>query len=363
MSETKNSISTGSSQFQPVGESNKYSVDQFRYPENLMGDGNEFNGNKVLFFINVAEASRYSGTAEGAGVKKEFEMWDIPASDIQKNSGRDALQGVKSGVNETVQAAKDMPVVGAVANAAERSGLESSLAEMNVTAATMKRLSAAIALYMPNSITQGTSVAWSEEDFSQNFMSNAFLESVGKFTSEKSGEFDVPGSATARGAMGAGKAAISGATAAALAKNKQAQNITRMTPGNSKAEMLFQSVDFRSFDFAYSFSPKSAKEAENVMRIIRMFKHHMLPEFKDEAKFLYVYPSEFNIKYYKGSAENQYVEKQFTAVLTRINIDYTPNGQFNTFANGMPTQINMSLSFRELSVPTKETSPYDSHGV
>ena len=94
-----------------------------------------------------------------------------------------------------------------------------------------------------------------------------------------------------------------------------------------------------------------------------MFKHHMLPEFKDEAKFLYIYPSEFNIKYYKGSDENKYIEKQMTAVLTRVNVDYTPNGQFNTFANGMPTQINLTLSFRELSVPTKETSPYDAHGV
>lgn len=43
-----------------------------------------------------------------------------------------------------------------------------------------------------------------------------------------------------------------------------------------------------------------------------------------------------------------------TAVLQSCSINYTPNGQFNTFANGMPTQIKMTLAFKELAVPTKE---------
>jgi hypothetical protein len=37
-----------------------------------------------------------------------------------------------------------------------------------------------------------------------------------------------------------------------------------------------------------------------------------------------------------------------------MNVNYTPNGQFNSFDNGMPTQINITLSFRELSLLTKD---------
>jgi hypothetical protein len=57
------------------------------------------------------------------------------------------------------------------------------------------------------------------------------------------------------------------------------------------------------------------------------------------------------------------MEKHFTAVLTNCTITYTPEGQFSSFENGMPARIRMSLSFKELSKPTKETSPYDRSGT
>jgi len=37
-----------------------------------------------------------------------------------------------------------------------------------------------------------------------------------------------------------------------------------------------------------------------------------------------------------------------------LNVNYTPNGNFTTFDNGMPTQINIQLSFRELALLTKD---------
>ena len=40
--------------------------------------------------------------------------------------------------------------------------------------------------------------------------------------------------------------------------------------------------------------------------------------------------------------------------VTDMNINYTPNGVFSTFPNGMPTQINLTLNFRELALLTKD---------
>ena len=37
-----------------------------------------------------------------------------------------------------------------------------------------------------------------------------------------------------------------------------------------------------------------------------------------------------------------------------MNINYTPNGNFTTFENGMPTQINVTMNFRELALLTKD---------
>jgi len=90
------------------------------------------------------------------------------------------------------------------------------------------------------------------------------------------------------------------------------------------------------------------------LNIIRSFKYHMHPEFKDTTGFLYIYPSEFDIVYYKGTQENLNIHRHTSCVLTEMNVNYTPNGIFSTFANGMPTQINITLTFKELMLLSKE---------
>jgi hypothetical protein len=86
----------------------------------------------------------------------------------------------------------------------------------------------------------------------------------------------------------------------------------------------------------------------------------MHPEFKDTASFLYIYPSEFDVYYYYFNQENRALHRHTSCVLTELNINYTPNGSFQTFAagekspGGMPTQINMSMTFKELAILTKD---------
>ena len=81
----------------------------------------------------------------------------------------------------------------------------------------------------------------------------------------------------------------------------------------------------------------------------------MHPEFKSENAFLYIYPSEFDVTYYKGGTENLNIHRHTSCVLTEVNVNYTPNGVFSTFDNGMPTQITLSLTFKELQLLSKET--------
>jgi hypothetical protein len=114
-------------------------------------------------------------------------------------------------------------------------------------------------------------------------------------------------------------------------------------------------IDFRTFSFQYQFYPRSAEEARNVQNIIYLFKLHMLPEFKDSGNFLYIYPSEFDIAYYHNHEENLNVHRHTSCVLTEMNVQYTPNGQYSTFEDGTPTQINVDLTFKELGLVTKES--------
>lgn len=322
------SLFDSSSQSNFADQGNDYNIQQHIYPTDLSSN-QAYGGNKVLFFINVAAGSK---STEESVQKNGYKLYDIPKSDYAATSGR---------------------------KVSETTGASTAL-----SGGTLKRLSVAIALYVPNSLTNQQGVEWSEEDFSGNTASTLLdiadnAKSSAQLNASEGSNWFTKG---LRGGWGAVTGTVGGIASAGTSSRIRSSTLTqhssRVNPGNSKAEQLFKSVGFRDIEFSYQFAPKSKDEAMNVFNIIRAFKHHMLPEYKDDSKFLFIYPSEFNIKYFKGSEENEYLDKNLTAVLTSVNVDYTPNGQFSTFENGMPQQINMSLRFKELSLNTKETMPF-----
>lgn len=291
----------------------------------------EFGMNKVVFFINVSGNGKLS-TGTGTNTSDDYRtvVRDLPESEYYKASG-EKLKGLLRGLP----------------------GGNSELGK--IVTAPMKRLMAAITLYVPNMLSNSYSVSWQEEDLS----AGSVVDDIAGMISNPLG--------TSTGSSGNSQSGIGLIATTALKKTidklSYVQKATRVTAGNAKAEQLFKGVDFRTFSYDYDFSPRSEAEAASVLNIIRMFRHHMLPEYADKGSYMFIYPSEFEIKYFKGDKENEYLEKQMTAVLLTCNVNYTPNGQFNTFPNGMPTQIRMQLQFKELGLATKETSPYDKSGV
>ena len=99
--------------------------------------------------------------------------------------------------------------------------------------------------------------------------------------------------------------------------------------------------------------PKSESEAKKVRDIIRMFKFHMHPELAAGKGLFFLYPSEFEIKYFYRGKENEYFNKISTCVLEDMNVEYGGD-IFATFETGEPVEVNMTLRFKELEVLTKE---------
>lgn len=125
---------------------------------------------------------------------------------------------------------------------------------------------------------------------------------------------------------------------------------------NPFKEVLFESVDFRSFSFKYKFMPKNKKEADQVFKIIEKFKFHMHPELSAN-KLFFIYPSEFQISYHFGTQTNDktnngYFHKFKPCVLESMDVTYGGD-QFSSFRDGNPTEINVSLTFRETEILTK----------
>lgn len=121
---------------------------------------------------------------------------------------------------------------------------------------------------------------------------------------------------------------------------------------NPFKEVVFESVDFRAFSFKYKFLPKNAQESQAVYDIIRLFKFHMHPEMS-AGKLFFIYPSEFQITYHFMNGENSYFHKMAPCALESMEVSYGGE-QFTSFDDGSPTEINMTLTFRELEILTKK---------
>ena len=200
-----------------------------------------------------------------------------------------------------------------------------------------KRLRTAIALNVPNEVNVGYKATYGEEELGAIFGSAAEAA-----TNNQLG----PGAAGAQGAA---------AKAIELSPARAALSSLYRAAANPRKEQLFKSMEFRRFSFNYQFAPRSPEEAANVKRIINTFKFYMHPEFQNSInKMLYLFPSEFDIVYYFGDREHPHLNRISTCVLTDMNVNYSPNGQFSTFKDGFPTQINVQMQFLELETLTKE---------
>lgn len=304
----------------------KYEVKHHQYPEDLTSAG--YGGHRVVFFINVVGGGKIA-------METRDQTIDLPQSRYKQHSG----DKLKNMVNPNGSVTKDDGVISKV---------------LKVTNPN-RRLKTAISLYIPEALTKSYNVAWGEEDL----MNGEALAQIALGASGKTGLAE-----KAVGVAGAAINAGAGVLATKTLNNmKYVQKAAGVSPGNAKAELLFKSVDFGQFSFDYRFAPRTESEAANILNIIRTFRHHMLPEYMDDLDFLFIYPSEFEVRYYNKDRENDFLERHMTAVLKSMTINYNPNGQFMTFANGMPTHINMTLQFAELGLPTKKTSPADRPGA
>jgi len=133
---------------------------------------------------------------------------------------------------------------------------------------------------------------------------------------------------------------------------------------NPQLEIMFDGMSFRTFDMQFQFRPNSQKEADKVREIIYRLKSSMLPNtflLDDSEKevnpasttnsaeeFTQNYfniPNLFEIEYVGPIADK--VDGFLPAFLTACNVTYNGGGKMETFVDGTPLIIDMTLSFQE----------------
>jgi hypothetical protein len=354
-----------------VRSDGKYVIKEHSYPYDIYNNDGIYGGNFVVFYINVAEDSKILAEELKTAFTDEIPRMrgDIAASNasatqaIAAASATGAITGVgvagfskilsSVGGRKSSTGGNSSGIVGALKDTGKAAAVGAAIGGVAAGAVALaaggkmarqqKRITTAIALHIPNQLNIRYSMQWTDEETMLYQAGLAINPSVAKSMTGKETTVAATVESIAASVALSKTPGIAGALSAASG-----------LAANPKKEQIFKNVSHREFAFDYTFSPRDAKEAENVRNIINTFKLHMHPEYKDANNFVFIFPSEFDIFYYQGTKENLNIHRHTSCVLKDMNINYTPNGLFTTFDDGMPTQINVTLSFLELAILTKE---------
>ena len=204
-------------------------------------------------------------------------------------------------------------------------------------------------LPVPGNVVDSNNVTWNSDtvDPAKLALGNAFFENV-----QKGG---VDGLITSTGelvkSVGDNAASVKTAVAAALTKQATGGSILTRATGaviNPNMELLFQGPQLRTFSLSWKMSPRDYEESEMIKKIIRMFKQSQAVKRTESMLFLKS-PNTYKLRYLTARGrDHSFLPKIKECALTGCSINYTPDGNYQTYENSSMVAYEMTLSFNEL---------------
>jgi hypothetical protein len=388
--------------------SSQFEKNTFRYPLDV---GNYDKAHYMVFYIREQRETQFKGTpadenalqnasiATSAGARAQIQnvISNSQAANLGANFGNEVLGKVNNGISKLntatggsfsgLTSAASKAIGGAVGNLNNIFGQKSipfggsSASTQAVIDTSVKKITGgslgflrttklttdAIALYMPDTLAFSYSQSYDQLALGGELGGKLMAAGKSIVDAAKGGEETM--AKMIEGSKSAFKsAALTGIqSASTLLGENTGQVLFSAAAGavqNPMLEMIYRSPNFRQFQFDFAFYPRDEREALEVQKIIERFRFHQAPEFLKGAQGFLVPPSEFDIKFYYGGAENPNIPPVATCVLTGIDVNYAPNG-FSAYEipgenqpalgrTGMPVSIQMSLQFQEVTYLTKE---------
>jgi len=318
----------------------------------------------VQFSIISRELSRQGASAgargtttvvEGSENRVSFEDGGANAI-LQSGAVAAAAGALASAVSNPIKAAATAIGAGVIAafTGTSADDIEEGLravADASTITNRRVRTGKVIRLYIPASPREQYGANWSEIDMG---LAAAFAEKSSSVVD------DIKSAATAEGpARDRAIRTLAGMTniTAAAGFDFRLQDIMELGSGkvpNPNKAALFKGMNFRSFQYSFKFAPKSQAELNAAYDIINEFRMNMHPERSD--KFFLQYPSEFNITYQYAGKDNKWLTKIADCALVDMTVDFGAGGAFTAIqgTEGAPSEITMTLQFKELEVLTAE---------
>jgi len=301
----------------------KYDFTQRKFPSDL-GE-QSYNGHYMVININVQEGNRFSNEITTSdGKLKTFTMLNG-----QGQNGNAELS--KTDVLRFNMDKKWFDSTG------QSFGTDTRLLIPRQT----RRIVESIALYMPNTVVYDMN----------NEYEDVGLTSIG--TGLASGVLQGVSSFTGDNAVGKGLKGLSNMIDGGINGAMRASQMLQR-PVNPRVEVLFKTTLQRTFQFDFLLAPSSGEETLAMHQIIKTLRFHAAPEYESSfGSFMYIPPSEFDITFFNRGKENLNIPRINTCALSKISVDYAPQGIYSTFTSGAPVSCRLQIEFKELETLTK----------
>jgi len=325
-----------------IPSKNKFSTDVMLYPSNV---GSAQQGHYILFNINEFT----SGKLKAAKNQKAYEAIK------QRVDGSDELGSLTQAERDKIinnEFGEKMAAALKAKSGSTNSG-RSILAEKPT-----KRMPAAIALYMPPSVSVTYNVKYADQEIGTLAgMGGAAIAAFQNASGDNSAKLKAAAGAMKGGAK-EGITNFINTTLDTLAPGARAlQQIESGKVITPRMEMMFEGVGRRDFSFTFAFIPKSAEEAKSIEKIIRTFKENMMPEYVGDSRREMKIPNTFDITYMYENTQNKYMNKISSCFLQSMNVTYGGD-RFTAYSptdgSPPPQKSTIELQFVEIETLSKD---------
>ena len=206
-----------------------------------------------------------------------------------------------------------------------------------------------IILPIPGGITDSNAVSWGDDKMNaaETAMANIALAGIEQGVSAGLDEAQSAANAARAGGTEVKDAISKGI--AGMASGTGAQLLTRTTGQimNPNMELLFKDPSLRPFTFTWKLAARSNQEARNIIDIIRTFKKGMAP-IKSDANLFLKSPHTWRLTYMHRGSEHKYLNRFKECAMNAFTVQYTPDGNYATFEDGVMTSYQITMSLQEL---------------
>ena len=296
----------------------QYNLSSLQYPRDL---GSMQKGHIVQFQIIKRTPGSFNGLAN--------KLVDL---------GTNAMNVARNpGVNNLVALGNDVVEVGgAIAGTAQKVLMEKNTSVITYTNST-DEVKEIINLYMPDTV---------------NFAYNAGYTSTSTLGVMESIAGAVAKAGSLGGSLLGGLASIPSMAISAIQSSPA--KLALATQGlaiNPKQQLLFEGIDFRTYQLAFTFTPYSREEAETVRKIIKAFRKAAAPTITDAAAgMFFVPPNVIKLDFLHNGKPNPHITRVAESVIESIDVNYTPTTMWAAHDDGAPVQTMLTINFKEVEL-------------